>query len=70
MKLAGSSIQEVLPFTGIIRPFGVAVDSTGNVYVTDLSNQVLKLPLRSPVAATAANHTERLDSDVEKRADT
>ena len=46
MKLAGSSIQEVLPFTDIIRPFGVAVDSTGNVYVTDLSNQVLKLPLQ------------------------
>jgi serine/threonine protein kinase, bacterial len=36
----------VLPFTGLNDPDGVAVDSTGNLYVTDsLNNRVLKLPV-------------------------
>ncbi len=45
LKLAaGSSTQEVLPFTGLYIPFGVAVDSTGTVYVADSrNNRVLKL---------------------------
>jgi serine/threonine-protein kinase len=35
----------VLPFTGLNAPAGVAVDTAGNLYVTDgLNNQVLKLP--------------------------
>ena len=36
--------QIVLPFTGLQNPDGVAVDSTGTLYVTDLgANRVLKL---------------------------
>ena len=34
----------MLPFTGLNRPYGVAVDTAGNVYVTDVvNNRVLKL---------------------------
>lgn len=32
---ADSTTQTVLPFTGVTYPYGVAVDSGGNVYVTD-----------------------------------
>jgi serine/threonine protein kinase, bacterial len=36
--------QIVLPFTGLSGPSGVAVDSTGTLYITDLNNRrVLKL---------------------------
>ena len=36
--------QEVLPFTGLDHPAGVAVQSTGTLYVTDPgNNRVLKL---------------------------
>jgi DNA-binding beta-propeller fold protein YncE len=36
--------QVALPFTGLNRPGGVAVDAVGNLYVTDMHiNQVLKL---------------------------
>jgi serine/threonine-protein kinase len=42
---AGSSNQEVLPFTGLNTPSGVAVNAAGDLYVTDMSNnRVLKLP--------------------------
>ena len=35
---SGSTTQVVLPFTGLERPFGVAVDTAGTVYVTDFDN--------------------------------
>ena len=36
LKLAaGASTQNELPFTGLNNPWGVAVDGTGTVYVTD-----------------------------------
>ncbi|MDP7706385.1 MULTISPECIES: hypothetical protein [unclassified Mycobacterium] len=45
---AGASAPQVLPFTGLVTPCGVAVDSTGSVYVTDTmglhGGQVFKLP--------------------------
>jgi hypothetical protein len=42
----GSPTPSVLPFTGLDHPAGVAVDATGSVYVTDMSNgQVVKLPV-------------------------
>ncbi len=40
---AWSSTQTVLPFTGLDRPYGVAVDTAGNLYVCDFNNRVLKL---------------------------
>ena len=44
LKLAaGSNTQTVLPFTGLNRPDGVAVDTAGNVYVLDGKNRVVKL---------------------------
>jgi serine/threonine protein kinase, bacterial len=46
LKLAAASAtQAELPFTGLHGPNGVAVDSAGNVYITDVNNnRVLKLP--------------------------
>ena len=51
LKLAaGSTTQTVLPFTGLRTvqgPIGVAVDATGDVYITDHdNNRVLKLPVQ------------------------
>jgi streptogramin lyase len=41
--------QTVLPFTGIARPMGVAVDSGGTVYFADGKNhRVLELPISAP----------------------
>lgn len=44
LKLApGSSNPEVLPFTGLYEPQGVAVAADGSVYVSDFNNRVVKL---------------------------
>nr|WP_250149471.1 serine/threonine-protein kinase PknD [Mycolicibacter acidiphilus] len=44
LKLApGSGAPEVLPFTGLYEPQGVAVGNDGSVYVTDFNNRVVKL---------------------------
>jgi serine/threonine-protein kinase len=40
---AGSSTPTVLPFSGLYQPQGLAVDSTGAVYVADFNNRVIKL---------------------------
>ena len=40
---AGSTTPAVLPFTGLHSPEGVAVDSAGNLYVTDQNNRVVTL---------------------------
>jgi len=48
----GATIVE-LPFTGLNKPGGVAVDNAGNVYVADTGNaRVLKLPARSNTQVT------------------
>ncbi|HEX9174967.1 MAG TPA: hypothetical protein VF874_02365 [Mycobacterium sp.] len=45
---AGSTTQNVLPFTDLKEPWGVAVDRDGAVYVTDIrTSRVLKLAAAS-----------------------
>ena len=45
--------QTVLPFTGIDRPMGVAVDNSGTVYVASLYNNLIwKLPTGSSTPTT------------------
>jgi len=46
LKLAaGSATQTELPFTGLINPNSVTVDTAGNLYVTDYGNdRVVELP--------------------------
>ena len=49
---AGSSSQTVLPFTGLNDPAGLAVDSAGNLFVTDLQGgkgRVVKLAAGSGI---------------------
>jgi serine/threonine-protein kinase len=47
----GSSTPTVLPFTGLVVPWGIAVDTAGTVYVTDHDTDKL---LRLASGATAS----------------
>jgi serine/threonine protein kinase, bacterial len=40
---AGSNAPTVLPFSGLYQPQGLAVDTSGAVYVADFNNRVVKL---------------------------
>ncbi len=48
LKLAaGSTSATVLPFAGLVKPWGAAVDGAGSVYVVDSgNNRVVELPAR------------------------
>jgi serine/threonine-protein kinase len=57
--------QVELPFTGLNRPGGVAVDTAGNIYVTDEgSNRVLKLPAGASTAVELPFTGLNVPSDV------
>ena len=47
---ADLNTPSVLPFTGLVNPLGMAVDTSGDIYVADSSDEsrlrrVLKLPV-------------------------
>jgi len=52
---SSSSCEQILPFTGLLEPFGVAVDRVGDVYVADNEHQrIVELPVtRLPTTLTA-----------------
>jgi serine/threonine protein kinase, bacterial len=71
LKLAaGSSTQTVLRFANLKRPFGVAVDKAGNLYVSDCywGDRVWKLaagsstPTELPFAGLNAPHDVAVDA--------
>jgi serine/threonine-protein kinase len=64
---AGSSSPMVLPFSGLYQPQGLAVDSTGAVYVADFNNRVVKLAAgsnsQSVLPFTGLNYPEGVAVD-------
>jgi serine/threonine-protein kinase len=65
---AGSSNPTVPPFTGLSNPIGVAVDTAGNLYVSDTgNNRVLKLgagsSTQSPLPFTGLNNPDGVAVD-------
>ncbi|MEZ0362092.1 serine/threonine-protein kinase PknD [Mycobacterium sp. pUA109] len=68
VKLApGSSKPTVLPFNGLYQPQGLAVDSSGAVYVSDFNNRVVKLAsgssTQTDLPITGLNYPEGLAVD-------
>ena len=70
LKLApGSHNPEVLPFTGLYEPQGVAVATDGSIYVTDFNNRVVKLAAdtgeQTELPFTGLNYPEGVTVDAQ-----
>ena len=50
--MSGTNEQVVLPFSGIVAPWGIAVGDGGNLYVTERTrNKVVKLATGAAIPA-------------------
>ena len=68
--MTGTNEQVVLPFAGIVAPWGIAVDDDGAVYVTEHNrNKVVKLAAGAaiPTVLPFTGLNAPLDVAVDKR---